>query len=63
MLLTLNIGPDMSFHATAASIGLADDAAQAMRARLLGDEGTDFVWDQVKQAGARLMHVQPQGHC
>lgn len=63
MLLTLNIAPGVCFHATTASIGLADGAALAMRTSLLADEATDFVWQQVRAASDRLFHIEPQGSC
>lgn len=63
MLLTLNIAPGVCFHATAASIGLSDEAAQRMKSTLLVDDGTDFVWQQVKAASDRLVRIEPQGRC
>lgn len=59
MLLTLNIAPGVMFQATSASIGLSDKAADELRRTLAVDEGSDFIWTNVRAASERLAQMTP----
>lgn len=63
MIFQLNVAPGMTFHASAASLGISDETASQMKQNQLTGFAFQFVWSNIQDASHRLLELEPMGSC